>query len=108
MVANRKEIEEMIYGFYDALDPSGANTDKMKAYFQPMTDAQFEKFFKTFLKDEDENFTLDIVEYEHDLKFEHAEAAAKFLGIPLFETVYMPHLTMDKSRVVAGNFGRCL
>lgn len=107
MVANREYIENLIYDFYNELDPSGANTDKMKAYFQSMSDTEFEKFFKQFLKDDSENFTLDIVEYEHDLKFEHCEAAAKFLGIELFEYIYMPHLTMDKSRVVVSK-EKCL
>ena len=32
---------------------------------------------------------------------EDIEDAAKVLGIPLFETVFDPHLTMDKNRVIA-------
>ena len=107
MVANREYIEKLIYDFYMALDPSGANADKNKAYFSNMSDIEFERFFKKFLADENENFTLDIVEYEHDLKMEHCEAAARFLGVELFEYVYMPHLTMDKSRVVVSK-EKCL
>ena len=106
-VANRKQIEELIYGTYDALDPSGINTDKAKAYFGLMSDAEFEKFFKKFLNDDKDNFTLDIVEFEHDLKMEYCENAAKFLKIPLYEYVYMPHLTMDKKRVVVSK-EKCL
>lgn len=106
-VANRAYIEKLIYDTFDALDPSGANTDKYKALFSGMSDTEFEKYMKNFLKDDSENFTLDIVEFEHGLKFQYCEKAAKVLGIPLMEYVYMPHLTMDKKRVVVSK-EKCL
>jgi len=107
MVANRKEIEQLIYDTYDALDPSGTNSAKYRALFSTMDDKKFEKFFKDFLKDDKENFTLDIVEFEHDLKMENCEKAAKVLGIPLMEYIYMPHLSMDKKRTVVSK-EKCL
>ena len=100
LVANRQYIENLIYGTFDQLDKSGLNTDKQRAYFQSMSDKEFETFMKKFLNDDSENFTLDIVEYEHDLTMDDCEDAAKFLKVPLYEYVYMPHLTMDKKRVV--------
>ena len=106
-VANRAYIEKLIYDVYDQLDPSGTNTEKMKSLFQPMSDKEFEKYMKDFLSNDDENFILDIVEYEHDLKMSYCENAAKVLGIPLMEYVYMPHLTMDKSRVIVSK-EKCL
>ena len=42
-----------------------------------------------------------------DLKMEYCENAAKVLGIPLMEYVYMPHLTMDKKHVVVSK-EKCL
>lgn len=106
-VTNRAYIEKLIYDVYDQLDPSGTNTEKMKSLFQPMTDQQFEKYMKDFLKNDDENFILDIVEFEHDLKMEYCEKAAKVLDIPLMEYVYMPHLTMDKNKVIVSK-EKCL
>lgn len=106
-VTNREYIEKLIYDVYDQLDPSGTNTEKMKSLFQPMSDQQFEKYMKDFLKDDNENFVLDIVEFEHDLKMDYCEKAAKVLGIPLMEYVYMPHLTMDKSKVIVSK-EKCL
>lgn len=106
-VSNRAYIEKLIYDVYDQLDPSGTNTEKMKALFQPMSNQQFEKFMKSFLANDDENFVLDIVEFEHDLKMSYCENAAKVLDIPLMEYVYMPHLTMDKSKVVVSK-EKCL
>ena len=106
-VANRAYIEKLIYDTYDALDPSGTNTTKYKIMFGEMSDAQFEKFMKDFLKNDEENFALDIVDFEHDVHMEYCEKAAKVLGIPLMEYVYMPHLTMDKKHVVVSK-EKCL
>lgn len=107
VVTNRQYIENIIYDTYDALDPSGANSAKYRTLFSGMNDQQFAKWMKDFLDDEKDNFILDIAEYERDLKMENCEKAAKVLDIPLMETVYMPHLTMDKSRVVASK-EKCL
>lgn len=99
-VTNRLYIEKLVYDTFDALDPSGTNTDKYRTFFSQMSDPQFEKFMKEFLANDEENFVLDIVEFEHSLKFEYCEAAAKVLNIPLMEYLYMPHLTMDKHNIV--------
>lgn len=106
-VRNRKQIEQLIYDTFDALDPSGNNTDKYRNIFSSMNEKEFESFFKEFLKSDEENFTLDIVEFEHDLRMENCEKAAKVIGIPLMEYVHMPHLTMDKSRVIVSK-EKCL
>lgn len=99
-VANRKEIEKLIYDVFDALDPSGVNTDKYRTIFSSMDDKAFEKYMKDFLGNKEENFMLDIVEYEHDLSLAMCEKAAKVLKIPLFEYIFMPHLTMDKNNII--------
>lgn len=106
-VTNRKAIEKLVYDTYDALDPSGTNTAKYRSLFGSMNDAQFEKFMKEFLADDTEYFMLDIVEFEHDLRFKYCEDAARVLGIPLMEYVYMPHLTMDKKHVIVSK-EKCL
>lgn len=107
MVANRDYIEKLVYDTFDALDPTGVNTGKYKAMFADMNDKEFEKFIKDFLKNDKENFTLDLIEFENDIKMENCEKAAKVLGIPLYEYVYMPHLTMDKKNVVVSK-EKCL
>jgi hypothetical protein len=107
MVKNRQYIEKLIYDTFDAIDPTGANTNKYKNQFEDMNDKDFESYMKSFLSDDSENFILDITEFEQSLKFEYCEAAAKVLGIPLMEYVYMPHLTMDKSNIVVSK-EKCL
>ena len=100
MVTNRKQIEQLVYDFYDALDPSGSNTDKYKSIFSSLNDKEFEKYMKDFLSKEDENFILDIVDFEHEMKMEYTEKAAKLLGIELFEYVYLPHLNRNKTNPI--------
>jgi hypothetical protein len=99
-VANRSYIEKLVYDVFAALDPSGSNTNKYQNIFSDMDEKEFEKFMKQFLADDEENFVLDTIEFEHSLKFEYCEDAAKVLNIPLMEYVYMPHLTMDKKNVI--------
>jgi len=106
-VANREVIEKLIYDTFDALDPTGTNTNKYKVLFSKMSDAEFEKFFKKFLADDKENFALDVIEFENSLKMENCEKAAKVLDIPLIEYVYMPWLTMDKKHVIVSK-EKCL
>lgn len=107
MVSNRKEIEQLIYDTFDAMDPSGMNTERYRNEFSNMDDKQFEKFMKAFLKNPDENFILEISEFENDLNMENIEKAADVLGIPIYEYVYMPHLTMDKQHIVVSK-EKCL
>ena len=99
-VTNREYIEKLIYDTYDALDPSGTNTDKMRSMLSEMSDAQFASFMKDFLSNDDENFILDVVDFEHELKMEYIEKAAKIVGVPLMEYVYLPHLSMDKDKPI--------
>lgn len=96
----RKKMEDLIYKFFDAMDKSGTNTNKYKQLFEGMSDAQFDNYFKGFFADKNAFLILDIVDYEHTIKLEDIERGAKVLGIPLFEYVYLPHLTMDKEHVV--------
>ena len=98
--AKRKKMEDLIYKFFDAMDKSGTNTKKYKELFQPMTNAQFDKWFKGFFANENAYLILDICEFENSVTLEDVEKGAKVLGIPLFEDVYMPHLSMDKQHVV--------
>lgn len=106
-VANREYIEKLIYDTYDALDPSGTNSAKYRNMLSGLSDQEFEKFMKDFLKNDEEQFMLDIVEFEHDLNMDRCEKAAKVIGIPLMEYVYMPWLTMDKKHVVVSK-EKCL
>lgn len=96
----RKKMEDLIYKFFTAIDKSGTNTKKYKDQFQDMSDNQFNEFFKAFFADEKAYLVLDICDYEHTLTLEDIERGAKVLNIPLFEHVYCPHYTMDRTNVI--------
>lgn len=96
----RKKMEDLIFGFYESIDKTGRNKEKWENYFHSLTDAQFDRFFKDFFANPNQYLTLDIVDYEIDLRMEDIERAAKFLKVPLFEHVAFKHYTMDKDRVL--------
>lgn len=102
MISDKKraKMEKLIYDFFSAFDKSGTNTKRYKELFQPMSNQQFENYFKAFFANDKAYLILDIVDYEYTIGYEDIERAAKVLNIPLFEDVYMPHLTMDKSKVI--------
>jgi len=96
----RQKMETLITRFFNAMDESGKNTKYYKDIFESMSDNEFKKYFDGFFKEETAYLVLTIVDYEADLTLDEIERAAKVLGIPLFEYVYTPHLTMDKDKVV--------
>lgn len=99
----RKQMEDLIYKVFSALDPSGVNTDKYKSMFSGLSDQEFEKFFDKFFKSDD-YFILDVVDYERDLTIDHIEKAAAIMNVPLFERVIMPHVNMDKDNPVVTQY----
>lgn len=102
--ATRAKMESLIYTVFDKLDSTKTNSSKYRAFFKSMNDAQFDSFFKEFFADENQYLTLDVVDYERDLKMEHIESAAKELGVPLFEKVIMPHVNKNTEIPVVTKF----
>lgn len=105
----RKDMETLVYNTFSALDPSGTNTNKYKALFSKMSDAQFDKYFKTIFDNDDIYLVLDVVDFEHALTIDNINKAAKVLNIPLTERVAMPFVNHDtknpvvtKSEVIVG------
>lgn len=96
----RSKMEKLIYDFFSAFDKSGTNTKKYKALFEPMSDNEFKRFFNSFTMDENAYLILDIVDYERTIVIDDIERAAKVLNVPLFETVCMPFVSMDKDNIV--------
>jgi hypothetical protein len=95
-MSKRAKAEQLVYSVMDALDPSGTNTNRYKKLFGTMSDAKFENFMKCMFDDENIDFTLEIKEFERELKIEQIEKAAKVLGIPLEEYVVLPHVSKSQ------------
>lgn len=96
----REEMENLIYDFFSAFDKTETNTNHYKILFQKMSDNEFDRYFKAFFANDKAYLVLNVADYENNIKLEDIERAAKVLKIPLFENVYLPHISMDKSRVV--------
>lgn len=93
-------MENLIYDVFTALDPSGTNTANYQDLFKPMSDVQFESFFKSLFANESEFLTLDIIDYEIDVTIEDIEKAADILDVPLMEHVAMPYVNMNNDSPV--------
>lgn len=109
----RSAIEKYLYGLLSVLDPSGVNLNKYKSLFIKMNDDQFSKWMDSFLADPKSNIRIDIEEFgdeKRKLKFENVEKAAEYAHVPLFEYVYVPHVSSNpkhpvrtREKVLVGN-----
>lgn len=97
----REEMETLIYDFFSAFDKTETNTKHYQDMFSKMSDTQFDKWFKDFFDNPKAYLVLNICDYENTIQLDDIEDAAKILNIPLFETVYMPYVTMDKKKTIA-------
>ena len=101
MTDKRKAIQDLIDGVMTRIDPTGTNAQKYRRMFQTMNDTQFASWINAFLKDPKANLRLDIEEFgKVQMKYENIEKAAEFLKIPIYEYVYMPHISSDPNRPV--------
>lgn len=92
---DREEYENFIYDTMAILDPSEENTLIYKNKFSKMDDKQFETWLKKFLKDDDANFTLEIIPYRRELELKNIQKAADKIGVPLLEKVALPFENPD-------------
>lgn len=101
MTEKRKQIQELIENVMIRLDPTGGNAQKYRNMFQTMNDKQFADWVTKFLGDEKANLRLDIEEFgKMRLQYENVEKAAAFLKVPIYEYVFMPHISTDPNRPV--------
>lgn len=103
MTDKRKEIETLIDDVLSAMDPTGINPRKYKDMFQVMSDAAFSDWITKFLADPKSNIRYDIEEFgdgSRSLKYENIEKASKIINVPLFEYVYIPHVSSNPNRPV--------
>lgn len=96
----RKEMEDLIYGFFDLFDPSGRNTDYYKNKFKNMSDADFDYYFKQLFAQDDPYLTATMVDYENPVELPNIEKAADFLDVPLFEKVVLPYASEDPNNPI--------
>lgn len=93
--AKRKEMENLIYNFFDLFDPTGRNTEYYRNKFKGMNDSQFDQYFKLLFEQDDPYLTATMIDYENPIQIENVEKAAAFLNVPLFERVVLPYASED-------------
>lgn len=98
--AKRQKFMKLLTSTLMALDPSGRNAETYKQKYSKMTDEEFDTEIRKFFADDNAQFYLEMVEYENDLKYENIQQAAQLLGVPLYETVFLPHINHDKNNIV--------
>lgn len=96
----RKEMEELIYNFFDLFDPTGRNTDYYRNKLGNMTDGEFDQYFKLLFAQDDPYLTATMVDYENPILIENMEKAADFLNVPLFERVVLPYASPDPNNPI--------
>ena len=96
----RKKFLDLFCSHLDRIDPSKTNSKYYREFFNKMTDKEMDDYLRDFFSSEDNVFYLEIEEFETDLKMDNIEKCAKGLKLPLYETVALPHINMDKSNAV--------
>ena len=96
----RKEMENLIYGFFDVFDPSGRNTKYYKDLFSAMSDAEFDKYFSDLFSQADPYLTATMVDFENPMEMDNIEKAADFLNVPLFEKIVLPYASPDPNNPI--------
>jgi len=80
----------MVLGTMSKIDKTRLNTDHWSKFFNSMNDKQFETWIKKFLKDDEENFYMELLPYKNEPLLTDLVDAGKFLGVELDEYVYLP------------------
>lgn len=93
----RKKAEELVYKFFDALDPTHSNTNFYKELFASMSDEQFLTFCKRKLP-----FRHQTKPFEAEPRCEDITNAFKAINIPMFEKVYEPYRYQDENGKAVG------
>jgi len=96
MMTKSTPIKEYIYRVLDAIDKTGANTDRYRKYFESMNEEQFKKEIKAFLLDENEHFFVELDAFENNLTMEEIQEAADIANVLISDYLVLPHISDDK------------
>lgn len=94
-MSTRSELEKELYEFTDDCDPTGRNTERLRALLKPMDDKTFYKFMNEFFENEKKNIQIGYEAFDNPVNIQFIEKLAKKYDIPLYEIVYKPYLTGD-------------
>lgn len=87
----RKQAEQLVYDYFDKVDPSGTNTKYYKDLFASMSDEQFLKFNKKELP-----YRFHYRSSVTEPTMGDIKKSLNVLGVPLLEKITLPYLFKDK------------
>lgn len=88
----REQAEELIYKTFDAIDPTGANTQYYQQLFANMSDEDFTKLISRRLP-----FRYHVAPFKNEPTMPNIFKAFKVLNKPLMEKVKLPYLKKNSS-----------
>lgn len=88
MTPKRKAMEKKILTFMTKQDPSGYNTESMKAFFATLTDTAFVKWAEA-LRDGKTKIPVYQIPFKNNIQPKSSLEAAKFLGLEPFQRIRM-------------------
>lgn len=98
MNAQRKKAEALIYKFFDAIDPTKANSAFYKEMFSKMNDDQFKKFCERRLP-----FRLQVTAFTRETNPDKIIKGLKAINVPVLEKVTFPSVYTNKDGVPVTN-----
>lgn len=99
----RTKIQNLVISVMRTLDPTQTNAKKYQNMFIKMNDSQFEAWVKDLITNPNANLRLDVEEFNRErvLMMDNVKKAAELIHVPLWETVYFPHLSNDPQHPVS-------
>ena len=98
MTAQRKKAEALIYKFFDAIDPTKANSNFYKEMFSKMSDNQFMEFCKRRLP-----FRLQTTAFDRELNPTKCINALKAINVPVLEKIKLPSIYTNSDGVAVNS-----
>lgn len=90
--SKRKEVEDLVYKFFDALDKSGTNTKYYRELFGSMSDDKFVKFIQKELP-----FRFQYKPSVTEPTMGEIKKSLDVLKVPLLEKITLPYLYQNKN-----------
>lgn len=98
----RKEITKLLVDLYNALDPTGKNTNKFKSQTEKLTDSQFIALFKSIVNNPKKHLYLEIEAFVNEPDYETIENAIyNIVGdeyCHLYDYIAMPYVSDDPDK----------
>lgn len=95
MAKKHQKILNYIYKAIDAIDPTGKNTERYKQHLDGMSDDDFKKWAKDFLRDDNDNFTAEMDQFDQNVTIEQLVHAGQTANVLLEDYIVMPSISDD-------------